>query len=197
MVSGNKRCFDTKHNKLKGFIIGFFFGTVVAIWAILRLFILPFREPDIYPLVLYIGIPIVLLSALFAGIRYLRRTVNTRIELTENDMKITIGESTQSFRIEDFAGFIPVHKHEYLDTEKFMVFKNGDDNDSNKFLLPGMTDEHYSYVLLRDVSNRQYQKMMNWLSSILKDQTVEKAENAKSECQPLSYDKLVEEYRKK
>ena len=57
-----------------------------------------------------------------------------------------------------------------------------------------MTDEHYSYVLLCGVNNRQYKKLMIWLPSILKDMNIEIDKNGKTDYQPLSYEKLMEEY---
>ena len=194
MFSRKNRCFDTKHNKLKAFIGGSFFGTVIASLLFIKFFILPFKEVDHSFFILYIGLPLVFLSAFFGGLRFFLGAVNTRIIITEKEMNITIGKNTQSFNIADFVGFIPLNEYEYLDSHKFLVFKHGVDNDSGKLLLPGMTDEYYSYVLLSGVTNRQYKKLLVWLPSILKDLTIEKGKNDMTDCQPLSYEKLLEEY---
>ena len=196
MLSRNNRCFDTKFNKLKAFIGGSLLGIVIASVLFVKFCVLPFKGQDFPFFVLYIGLPLLFLSAFFCGLKLFRGAVNTRIVITEKEMNITIGKSAQSYNIADFVGFLPVNDYEYLDSYKFLIFKNYSDNDTSKFVLPGMTDEHYSYVLLRGVSNRQYRKMMAWLPSILNDLNIEKVKNDLEDCQPLSYEKLLEEYSK-
>ena len=196
MPSRNNRCFDTKHNRLKAFMGGSFLGIVIASVLFVKFCILPFKGEGFSFLFMYIGLPLLFLSALFCGLKLFLGAVNTRIVITEKEMNITIGKSTQSFDIMDFIGFLPVNEYEYLDSYKFLVFKHCSDNDSSEFILPGMTDEHYSYVLLQGVSNRQYRKMMAWLPAILKDLNMEKNKNDMVDCQPLSYERLLEEYSK-
>ena len=193
MFSRKNRCFDTKHNKLKAFLLGSFLAVATAFVYVIRYMIFPFKEMS-FDLILLIGVPLVFLCAFFGGLKYLQGAVNTRIEITEKAMNITVGKSVQSFNIKDFVGFLPVNEYEYFDSPKFLVFKHGADNDSRSFLLPGMTDEHYSYVLLCGVNNRQYKKLMIWLPSILKDMNIEIDKNGKTDYQPLSYEKLMEEY---
>ena len=169
-------------------------GTVIAALLFLKLFVLPFKGVDHSPFILGIGFSMIILSAVFCGLKLFVGAVNTRIVITEKEMIITIGKNAQNFNIADFVDFLPVNEHEYLDSYKFLVFKHGADNNACRLSLPGMTDENYSYVLLSGVSNRQYKKMMIWLPSVLKDMTLEKDKDSMPECPPLSYEKLVEEY---
>ena len=197
MDSKKNRCFDTKHNKTKAFIAGSILGAVVAVLIVVKLCVVPLlnqHESVFDPFILCVGLAIILLSAVVIGLKFLRGAVNTRIEITEKEIIITIGKSTQSLSVEDFVEFLPVNEYEYLDSQKFLVFNCGANSDSEDYLLPGMADEHYSYVLLRGVSNRQYRKLMAWLPAVLNDLNIEKDKKGMDEHQPLSYEKLIEKY---